>query len=172
MLLNKYVITKDGNVVNSKTGRILKKSLDNYGYEIVSLSNGKTKHTKTVHRLVALEHIPNPKNKPCVNHIDGDKTNNSTDNLEWCTYQENELHSYRVLGKENPKAMLGHIGKLNAVSRPVVQYTKDNKYIRTHESCRQAGVYLSSNYKNIWNAAKGIYQTSAGYKWRFEDELV
>jgi len=52
-----------------------------------------------VHRLVAEYFIPNVKNKRCVNHIDGNPSNNHISNLEWCTHQENERHSYDVLGK-------------------------------------------------------------------------
>jgi len=70
------------------------------GYKTVSLvKDGKTM-TARVHRLVASSFLSNPEKKPCVNHLDGDTTNNHTDNLEWCTYSENELHSHRALGKK------------------------------------------------------------------------
>lgn len=54
-----------------------------------------------VHRLVAEYFIPNPNEKRCVNHIDGNPSNNIISNLEWCTHQENERHSYDTLGKIN-----------------------------------------------------------------------
>ena len=50
-----------------------------------------------IHRLVAELFVPNPNNLQTVNHIDGDKTNNNVENLEWCSYSDNEIHSYQVL---------------------------------------------------------------------------
>lgn len=57
-------------------------------------------HPQSIHRLVCKAFHPNPENKPCVNHKDGNKLNNNADNLEWVTYSENEKHSYAVLGKK------------------------------------------------------------------------
>lgn len=71
-----------------------------HGYMHVCLSKDGKPSTKRVHRLVAEAFIANPMDKPVVNHIDGDKTNNAVSNLEWATNSENELHSFRVLGKK------------------------------------------------------------------------
>jgi hypothetical protein len=61
----------------------------------VSLSKNGNIKRKSVHRLVAIAFIPNPKNKPCINHKDGDRTNNNVNNLEWCTHSENTIHAYK-----------------------------------------------------------------------------
>lgn len=76
---------------------IFKNHYDNFGYTYVTLSDG-SKNGKqwTIHRLVAMTFIPNPENKPCVNHKDGIKDNNVVTNLEWCTYKENTQHAIRT----------------------------------------------------------------------------
>lgn len=72
------------------------------GYLRVSFKNPNGKQQEHfIHRLVAELFIPNPENKPCVNHKDGNKLNNSVSNLEWCTHSENEKHSLYHLGKIN-----------------------------------------------------------------------
>ena len=69
-------------------------------YLFVNLSKEGKNKIKYVHRLVAEAFLPNPKNKATVNHIDGDRTNNVVENLEWATYKENNNHSLYVLGNE------------------------------------------------------------------------
>ena len=78
-----------------QTGRILKQSLCNKGYLRVSLSNNKKRFSTGAHRLVAKAFIPNPKNKPQVNHINGVKTDNRVENLEWVTNKENQIHAIK-----------------------------------------------------------------------------
>lgn len=89
--LEDYEITKDGNVINKHTGRILKGQPNAKGYLRVSIG-GKLMF---IHRLVAEKYVPNPDNKEQINHIDGNKLNNSVDNLEWCTNQENRNHAVK-----------------------------------------------------------------------------
>ena len=69
------------------------------GYQRITLMKEGIKKRYMCHRLVAQEFIPNPENKPFINHIDGNPSSNKVENLEWCTQSENELHSVRVLGK-------------------------------------------------------------------------
>jgi hypothetical protein len=64
------------------------------GYTQVGFTHKGKTYRLLVHRIVALTFIPNPENKKCVNHIDGNKSNNHPSNLEWCTYKENIKHAH------------------------------------------------------------------------------
>lgn len=84
-----YEVSTWGRVFNTKTGNFLTPYHHHKGYLRVDLKNGMIRKHFKVHRLVAEAFIPNPENKPQVNHIDGNPGNNSVTNLEWVTNQEN-----------------------------------------------------------------------------------
>ena len=89
--LSDYTITRDGEVFNNRWKRKVKPQPNGKGYLRFSLG-GKLVF---VHRLVAQLYVPNPENKPQVNHKDGNKLNNRADNLEWVTNQENRDHAVK-----------------------------------------------------------------------------
>lgn len=96
--LPNYVVSSLGNVKNIVTGNLLAGSIDHKGYKRYDLSLNGKRIVKSGHRLVAEAFLPPTKDKNYVNHIDGNKTNNCVDNLEWCTCQENVQHAVSALG--------------------------------------------------------------------------
>ena len=91
-----YAIYENGKVIDVQKRKIKPASLNNHGYYKITFYNPKTKKntTKYVHRLVGEAFIPNPQNKPFINHMDSCKTNNHVSNLEWMTNAENIQHAY------------------------------------------------------------------------------
>ncbi len=153
-----YSVSTDGMVRNDKTGRILKPALTHNGYYRVDL-NGKLCR---VHTLVAETYIDNPNNYNQVNHIDGNKTNNNVDNLEWCTCSQNLLHAYKngfkSVNYENIKE-----------PRPILQLSLDGEVIRRFERIIDVERELGYNPSGLVKVCRGKRKTAYGYKWQYAD---
>ena len=144
-IYNNYSVSEDGTVINTNTGRILKAEITKYGYRRITLCFRGNKERWLLHRLVAALYIPNPDNKPCVNHIDGDKGNNHVDNLEWVTHAENEQHSVDVLGKRSPSGKRHYAWKL---SEEVVSEMKRLRYVEGI-SCHAIAKMFGENHQLV-----------------------
>jgi len=136
--------------------KIRKQSITVNGYNNVDLwINNKREHNP-VHRLVGIAFIPNPENKPCINHLNGIKTDNRVENLDWCTYSENEKHSYDVLGKKQPK-------------KPVAQYDLSGTLLNTFESALATAKYINGSQGGISGNCNGKTKTCYGYIFKYID---
>lgn len=111
-----YRVNQQGDIYSIRSDKIMQQSYrgsrpDNK-YRVVGLSKNGHQTNTSVHRIVAETFIPNPNNLPCVNHKDGDKNNNCVDNLEWCTYSENNYHACRTGLKNIPSGTKNKCSKL------------------------------------------------------------
>jgi len=93
-IVTNYEVSNTGLIRNKSNGNVLSNVIANNGYYVVNLHINNLQHTKTIHRLVANTFIPNPENKPQVNHINGNKLDNRVENLEWNTQLENIQHAF------------------------------------------------------------------------------
>ena len=154
-----YAVSELGQVYSHKTNQFLKPSFNLKGYPQVclTLDGRRKKKTVKIHRLVAEMFIPNPNQLPQVNHIDGDKTNNRVENLEWCDNSYNQIHAHRVLGR---KGSGGGGGKI-----PVICVDTGEEYPSLSEAARKTG----AKPQNIYRVCKEKAERTAGLKWKYKD---
>lgn len=182
-----YQISNLCRVKNIKFNRLVKPLLDNRGYIMVNLyKEGKMKRL-SLHRLIAIAFIPNPENKPCIDHINTDRSDNRIENLRWCTQKENHNnplslinHSKaakgRIVSEEQKKnqseKMKGRYKGNKWGSKKIIQLTLDGNFVREWESIKDAADSLGVSSPAIWNCLNGKSQVKSikGYKWKYKKE--
>ena len=168
--LEGYYATDCGDIYSRKTGRFKKLTqFKNWaGYMRVGLFVNNKRITHSVHRLIALTFIKNPDNLPQVNHIDGNKSNNNVNNLEWCSASENQKHSCRVLGNKPNNPWVGKFGKDNPSSKSVLQL-KDNVIINEFAGLTEAERRTGISHSHISQVCSGKRPLAGGYQWRYKN---
>lgn len=158
-----YMVSNKGNVKSfckSSDGIILKPNKRG-GYNSVALTNKDGLKRFNIHRLVACAFIPNTENLPYVNHKNGNKCDNSAENLEWCTSQYNTNHYYRKLKK-------GELLK----DRQVFQYLLNGQFVKCWDSVYEASVNTGLSVDAILHSCnrRNKHLTTGGYIWRFKGD--
>lgn len=148
--------------------KIKKPRKDPQGYHMTDLYKENKGKTVRVHRLVALAFIPNPENKPTVNHIDGDRDNNAVENLEWATFAEQNTHFYEkgLKSEENIKKAIKAMNKSTSVA--VECLTDEKTFESQSEAARYYGIDPSSISMAINGKRKSAGKNKQGdkLKWR------
>ena len=132
----------------------------NHGYMVVSLAKNGIYKNNFVHRLVGKAFVDNPNNYPVINHKDENKANNNVSNIEWCTQKYNANY-----GTRNRRSGLRH-------AKAIIQYDLNWNEIKRWESVSAAARHFNVKPCTISAACYKRYETSCGYKWRFESEVA
>ena len=154
-----YLISNLGRVKSRrrKDEIFLKPFVSRDGYSIATLTRCPGDVVRIgVHRLVAMAFIPNPEDKPQVNHISGDKLDNRPENLEWVTCSENNLHRRRVLH-----------GRGGRPKKQVVCLTTGDSFSSITEAANATGVRL----EKILACCKGKRKQTGGLRWAYAEEV-
>lgn len=151
--LKRYV-NHSGNSKRIVNEKILKPVIDDTKYFVVSLWKNNNHTRPHIHRLVAETFIPNLENKPHINHIDGNKLNNSVNNLEWCTPKENIIHAYKI--------------GLNKNNRIINQYDLNGNFIKTWNNIKEAQIFYKTTH--IGECCRGTRNQTKNYIWEYADK--
>lgn len=177
-----YSVSNLGRVWSHRSNRALKPIISKTGYARVHLAvSGKTT-TAPIHRLVATAFIPNPNNKPTVNHLNEIKTDNRVENLVWATYLEQNIHGTRIQRvvahtdwKERTKKIDYKLAALkydhHAMTwkqmRAVLQFDLLGNFVARYDSISGAANALNISAGHICCCLKGRRKSCGGYTWKY-----
>lgn len=185
-----YQVSNLGNVKSLKRNtaheRILKPKVDKGGYLCVNLTKNGIVKTYKIHRLVGLTFIPNPKNKYSINHINGNKTDNRVENLEWATYKEQVVHAVKMglwkwsdERKNGLRDTLKKRGKLVTKHKnvhgkghefgcvQVIQKDDDGNIVKIWDSMSDASRDIGVPVSHIVRVCKGVRKHARGFVWEY-----
>jgi hypothetical protein len=147
-----YFISSLGRIKNKKNIIMENYKIHHSGYIYTRINYNKY----AIHRLVAIMFIPNLENKPFVNHIDGNKTNNRLDNLNWVTCSENNIHNHNM-------------GFVKCYTKKIIQYDLEMNEVNKYNSIKEASNILNIGNTNILGALKNRQKTAGGFIFKYLD---
>lgn len=152
---------------------------DQKGYLRVRIFMDGIRKTVKVHREVAKAFIPNPNNKPEVNHKDGNKENNRVDNLEWSTSLENTLHAYKTGLKEKTREWCREMGttvgrevlrkEIEKKKTPVIATRLSDGAVFEYPSQAEAAAATGAFQSNIYKVANGKRKSTNGFAFVYKE---
>ena len=164
-----YYITSDGKLYRRdiKTGRIKKNNttLDRNFYERVTMVKDGKLFNKFIHRLVAEAFIPNPENKPQVNHKNGNRSDNRVENLEWVTCKENIRYSYDILNRKGSRH--NKFGINNPTAKVILQI-KNGEIIAEFYGGKEAERKTGVSHADICRCCNNKRNKAGGYNWKYK----
>lgn len=166
-----YKINLNGEVKNCYRNTLLTLHLNNKGYFTVTLSKNGFGKNYTIHSLLAKIFLPNPYNKPCVDHINGDKTDNNLKNLRWATYKENLNNSNtKPIVKANIQKKWNIDRQFNykKLCKPVLCVETGIIYPSQMDASRKTGI----KHTKICAACRGSHTRAGGFHWKKIENLT
>ena len=145
-------------------GKILKPRIDKDGYHCIFLSKNGTQKPFKIHRLVAQAFIPNPDNKPCIDHVKCVRSDNRLENLRWATHKENTHTPLSIVKYKPPK---NKNGCENSNAKQVLQLTKEGCLIQKWGCMKEAADALNIDYIKISKCCRGIQKQTNGSRWEY-----
>jgi hypothetical protein len=165
-----YLISNKGRLKSVKRGikwngtirhqedKLMSQVVNKSGYIEYQITYNGKHYSRKAHRLVAEAFIPNPENKPQVNHIDGNKTNNNVENLEWATNKENVVHAYK-------NELYKHV-------KPILQFSDKGIFIKRWINAAEITKELGFCKNTILLACNRKNHKTKGFYWRFEEDVI
>ncbi len=164
-----YKVSNLWRVINIKTKFIFKNIYHKRNwYYYVWLTKNSKQRSHRVHRIIATAFIQNNFDKPCINHIDWNKWNNTIENLEWCTHSENNFHFNKMWNFIFSKKRKEHLDKIREKTlKPVLQYSKENELIWKYISIAEASKKTCIGGRNIQNNASWASKSAWWFIWKY-----
>ena len=173
-----YQISNYGRVYSIRSQKHLRQSISKLGYATVLLSVNGARKYPLIHRLVAKAFIPNPNNKPTVNHKNEIKTDNYVGNLEWATMREQIMHGTRskraVIATDWKARELKYDRKKMSKKqmKVILQYTLEGEFVAEHIGIKETAKKLGLLWQNISACVHGRCKSCGGYQWKLKDTTV